>query len=102
MKNGVRIRALVERSHPNPERPKLRPELEEQLHELDRRSASCYAELELLSEQFSDLACEMDDDDEAAIPAEIEEEDSLAISLDEARESVQQRRLDTDVEWVGK
>lgn len=44
-----RIRALVERSAPDPERPRLNPEHEAAFEQVDRASAACYASAEDLS-----------------------------------------------------
>ncbi len=83
-------RALVtiqERSRPNPDRPKLRdPQLEAELERLDRGSAACYADLELITHKLHKLARVVDEAPEAGAPkddscgvpeAAIESESSL-------------------------
>jgi hypothetical protein len=41
-----RIKILVERSAPNPERPRLPEDIELQLQEIETKSAACYADNE--------------------------------------------------------
>ena len=41
-----RLRAIVERSAPNPDRPKLSEEAERNLDSIERRTAATYAEME--------------------------------------------------------
>jgi hypothetical protein len=53
---AARIMKLVERSAPNPDRPRLAHEWERQLAEVDVRSAACYASMEDLSDQLARLA----------------------------------------------
>lgn len=47
---------IVTKSLPNPNRPRVRPESEERLVYTDRRSAQCYAEMEMMTAQFNEIA----------------------------------------------
>lgn len=76
-----RIVALVERSTPNPDRPRLSAELEAQLAELDRKSAACYALMEDISDRIAQLADKIDA--EAIVESPIDDNDSLVHHLDD-------------------
>lgn len=51
-----RLKILVENSGPDPDKPPLRPEVENALQESDRVAAGCYAEMEELSYRTHRLA----------------------------------------------
>lgn len=54
-----RIRAIVEKSAPDPERPQLAPDREASLTEIERKSAGCYASMEDASAQLRKIAKEI-------------------------------------------
>jgi hypothetical protein len=81
-----RVIALVERSAPNPDRPRLPEEWERQLVEIDAKSAACYASMEDLSDQLDRLAHEMDD---GVVVEEASEEDSLVVHIKETAAETQ-------------
>lgn len=56
-----RIRALVERSTPDPRRPRLSVEHEEAFARVDRDSAACYASAEDLSHKLRRSAARTDE-----------------------------------------
>jgi hypothetical protein len=122
-----RIRDAVRDSAPNPRRPRISPEFEEQFEDIDRESAACYAQFENLSDRFAQLAEdlshperfangsnsapveeligeeELDDliPDNGVVSEEVFEEDSLVVHIDEVRRSSKRiTRLDTDEDFL--
>ena len=51
-----RLRVLVENSAPNPNRPRLDEDTEKHLDPVERRSASCYADMENRTARLRKLA----------------------------------------------
>lgn len=90
---GDKIRAdeiaadAVQRSYPNRKRPRLKTAAEDRLADIERRSAECYASMEELTSQLSQLATHLDQVpiNDAAIPEPVEgwENDSLVQSVQE-------------------
>lgn len=72
--------ALVERSAPDPDRPRLSEEWERQLAAVDAKSAACYASMEDLSDQLDRLAHELDD---GVVVEQAADDDSLAVRVEE-------------------
>ena len=56
-----RIRALVAQSRPDPDRPRLTPELERRFAQVDAEAAACFA----ASENITDRILRLADDDKA-------------------------------------
>ncbi len=56
-----RIMAIVARSAPNPDRPRLPDEYEAILHPADRARAACYASMEDLSDRLASLSETIDE-----------------------------------------
>lgn len=78
---------IAEKSHSNGTRPRMADDVEARLDDLERRSASCYAELELATHRAGRLAEAIDDEDEDEDdgPGEPDEEDSLVARIEELR-----------------
>jgi hypothetical protein len=49
---AARVRLIVDRSQPDPDRPRLSEELEKRLEPIERTTAQCYAEAEELTYQI--------------------------------------------------
>lgn len=75
-----RVMALVERSAPDPDRPRLSDEWERQLADIDAKSAACYASMEDLSDQLDRVARELDD---GVVVEQAADDDSLAVRVEE-------------------
>lgn len=56
-----RIRILVEQSQPDPDRPRLDPELERRFARVDAEAAACYASMEETTFRLGRLAGEEDE-----------------------------------------
>ena len=56
-----RIQALVERSAPNPDRPRLSETTEKKFEPVDRKTAACYASMEDMTDQLRRLAKQLED-----------------------------------------
>ena len=52
----TRFRVLVTRSAADPDRPKLPADDEKRLHDVERRSAACYAEIEETTYRYRQIA----------------------------------------------
>lgn len=87
---ALRIAALVERSAPAIDRPRLPDEWEHQLAPVDALSAACYASMEDLSDQLGALATAIEQEPDPFVVEGLEgvdrEEDSLVINLDAIRD----------------
>ncbi len=57
-----RLKAIVERSAPNPNRPKLSEEAEQQLDAIERKTAATYAEMEEMTFRVLKLAKKIEGD----------------------------------------
>jgi hypothetical protein len=82
--DAARVLALVERSAPDPERPRLGEEWEVMLADIDAKSAACYASMEDLSDRLDRLAVAIREEDGVVID-DVREEDSLVVHLDEVK-----------------
>jgi hypothetical protein len=81
---GQLVAVIVERSQPDLERVPPRGVKEEVLRDLDRRSAQCYADLELKSHRLRKLASAIEETDagEDTTPVEADvDEDSLVVHI---------------------
>lgn len=54
-KTQPRLRVLVEKSSPDPDRPKINEEAERRLNEVERKTAACYASIEETTFQLHKL-----------------------------------------------
>jgi hypothetical protein len=81
-----RVLALVERSAPDPDRPRLAEEWERQLADIDAKSAACYASMEDLSDRLDRVAAEIDD---GVIVEDADEGDSLVVHVKEVEKNTQ-------------
>jgi hypothetical protein len=79
-----RVIALVQRSAPDPTRPRLADEWETQLAEVEARSAGCYASMEDLSDRLDQFIQDLSD---GVVVEEIneEEDDSLVFHIGAAQ-----------------
>lgn len=68
----TRLGALVERSAPDPARPRLPEDQERALDEVERKSARCYSEAEELTYQLGRLAAQIDAEPGDGVPQPIE------------------------------
>jgi hypothetical protein len=59
-----RISALVARSRPNPDRPRLDEEVEKRLEPLEQETACTFAEMEEATFEINRAAAELADEDE--------------------------------------
>lgn len=75
------LTSVVERSRPSKQRPRMAEDVEARLEEVERKSAACYAELEMNSFALSKLAKEIEDSD--GVPDPIEESDSAVVHIEE-------------------
>lgn len=55
-----RLAAIVERSRPNPDRPRLSKEIEDKLEPVEARTAACFAGMEELAYRYRQAALEID------------------------------------------
>ena len=69
-----RIRVLVERSAPDPMRPRLSDEIELAFADVDRASAACYASAEDLAQRFRKNTARVEEVVRRVWPPEEEEE----------------------------
>jgi len=99
------VTTLVERSAPDPHRPRCAPDREERLAHIEQESAVCYAQSEMLAIRMRHLAQDIDNwDDENAesdenaacglpcgdgIPEEYDgDDDSVVVHIDQLRAAV--------------
>ena len=91
---GALLSLLVERSAPDLTRPRISPEREARLAEVEAKSAACYAQSELLTVQMQRLAIAIDDwdtesdEDITCAPVVMEyegDDDSVVIHLNQLR-----------------
>ena len=75
-----RLLKLVERSAPDPKRPRLPAEYEEQLAVVDAKSAAAYASMEDLSDRCVRLAKRIEGD-EGVVMNELEGDESLVAHI---------------------
>lgn len=80
---GKIVMNSVEKARPKLDRPRLSEELERSLDGSERKSAACYAGLEMLSHKARKLAKQIDEAE--AVPEEIEKEDSLVQHVEDLR-----------------
>jgi len=86
-----RVMALVERSAPDPDRPRLSDEWERQLAEVDVKSAACYASMEDLSDQLDRLAADLGGGavDDGVVVEQADDQDSLVFHVEEFNRNVE-------------
>jgi len=60
MSTHTKRRDIITKAQPNLERPRLRPESERRLAEIEQRSARCYADAEELAEELDAFAKEVE------------------------------------------
>jgi hypothetical protein len=77
---------IAERSLPDPKRPRLPEPIEQRLESIERRSAVCYASMEMLSARFRDLAERVSREWGAEVTEPQEMSDSLAIRLGDLKQ----------------
>jgi len=83
------VALLVERSAPDPTRPKLSPEREERLAGVEQKSAACYAQTELLTLKIQQLAASIETYNEDNTPELIEQSnDSVGLHLNNLRDQI--------------
>lgn len=78
------VMLVAKRSRPNGTRPRMSEEVEARLDELEKKSAACYAELELAAHRAKKIARAVGGD-ETIIVDEPYEEDSLVTSVEALR-----------------
>jgi division protein CdvB (Snf7/Vps24/ESCRT-III family) len=77
-----RVMALVEKSRPNGQRPRMSSEFEAQLAEVDAQSAACYASMEDLSDKLDTIAQAITEE-ESVVVMPLDDEDSAVHHLDD-------------------
>lgn len=90
-----RLTDLVEKSMPNPHRPRLPDDLEARLLDIDRKSAACYAQLEAVAGELEELELNIE---HAAIPLPVPPDSDLSTMnhIDDARSAAHRRGKDDD------
>lgn len=80
----LRLTAIAERSASDPERPKMTPETELRLQQIEVESAACYANMEDATHRFYMIAQVIENEtDPENVPSEVDEEISTFHHLEE-------------------
>lgn len=77
-----------------PSNGRFKEDLENQLREIDERSAECYAELEAVMDQMKKVAKEISDTN-SKVPLKVCGNGKLQGSIEETKASLRRRRSDT-------
>lgn len=89
---GQLVAVIVEKSQPDPKRRVPRGATEDELRDLDRRSAQCYADLEVKAHRLRKLATSISKTDpvDDVTPVEVvEDEDSLVHHIGSVRSALE-------------
>lgn len=85
---SARLMALVERSQPSQDRPRISEEFERQLRPVHAKSAACYASMEDLSDQIEQLARRIDSDEGVVVDEMDEDANSVVNHIEEIRTEI--------------
>ncbi len=84
---------IVDKSAPNPDRPRLPEEMEAQLHAIDKQSAAVYAELEAVVSQLDELIIQIEHN---TVPVAVSDNDSTLYHVENVQAAAARRSEDPE------